>query len=124
MSWDRPEPFVIDLQVQAGESFGLVGESGSGKTTLTRCILQLERPTAGRIVIEGTEAFPVSDHSAGWNIWTLQWVDHWWCVNLACPCGEECGREELAKESFTMSPGHLDSGEIVPGLHLSLQTAA
>jgi ABC-type oligopeptide transport system ATPase subunit len=38
-----------------GETLGLVGESGSGKTTVRRCILQLERPTAGEVYYQGRE---------------------------------------------------------------------
>jgi ABC-type oligopeptide transport system ATPase subunit len=45
----------VSFQVRQGECFGLVGESGSGKTTLTRCILQLERPSAGVIRFEGDD---------------------------------------------------------------------
>jgi ABC-type glutathione transport system ATPase component len=45
----------VSLAVRKGESFGLVGESGSGKTTLTRCILQLEKVTSGRIVYDGID---------------------------------------------------------------------
>jgi ABC-type oligopeptide transport system ATPase subunit len=45
----------VSFVVQRGECFGLVGESGSGKTTLTRCILQLERPSAGSIRFEGED---------------------------------------------------------------------
>jgi ABC-type glutathione transport system ATPase component len=57
--WRRSAPVIalddVSLQTQAGQSFGLVGESGSGKTTLTRCILQLEPLSAGRIVFEGED---------------------------------------------------------------------
>jgi ABC-type glutathione transport system ATPase component len=45
----------VSLTIRKGESFGLVGESGSGKTTLTRCILQLEKVTSGRIVYDGID---------------------------------------------------------------------
>lgn len=46
----------INLEVVQGESVGLVGDSGSGKTTLARCIVGLERPTAGRIAVGGLDA--------------------------------------------------------------------
>jgi ABC-type glutathione transport system ATPase component len=50
----------VSLSVAQGESFGLVGESGSGKTTLTRCILQLDAPTSGRIRFEGKDLATLS----------------------------------------------------------------
>jgi len=45
----------VSFEVRRGETVGLVGESGCGKTTTGRCILQLERPTSGRIVFEGVD---------------------------------------------------------------------
>jgi len=45
----------VSFSIWRGETLGLVGESGCGKTTTGRCILQLERPTSGRIVFEGVD---------------------------------------------------------------------
>jgi oligopeptide transport system ATP-binding protein len=43
----------VSLTIREGEILGLVGESGCGKTTLSRTIMQIIRPTSGRIVLEG-----------------------------------------------------------------------
>ena len=45
----------VSLDLHAGDALGLVGESGCGKSSLARCILRLVRPTAGRIVLNGTD---------------------------------------------------------------------
>ncbi len=44
-----------DLDIADGESLGLIGESGSGKSTLVRLLLGLDRPTSGRVFVDGRE---------------------------------------------------------------------
>ena len=39
----------VSFQIKKGEIFGLVGESGSGKSTVARCIMNIYKPTAGKI---------------------------------------------------------------------------
>lgn len=45
----------VSFDVLPGESLGLVGESGCGKSTTGRAILQLPRPTSGRVVLGGED---------------------------------------------------------------------
>jgi peptide/nickel transport system ATP-binding protein len=46
----------VELEILPGESVGLVGESGSGKTTLGRCLVGLESPSSGEVMINGINA--------------------------------------------------------------------
>jgi D-methionine transport system ATP-binding protein len=50
----------LSLSVKKGEIFGIIGRSGAGKSTLIRCINMLERPTAGRVVIDGQDITALS----------------------------------------------------------------
>ena len=43
----------INLEIEAGEIFGIIGLSGAGKSTLVRCMNLLERPTTGSVLVDG-----------------------------------------------------------------------
>lgn len=45
----------VTLTIEAGEIYGIVGLSGAGKSTLIRTLNLLQRPTAGRILIDGQD---------------------------------------------------------------------
>jgi ABC-2 type transport system ATP-binding protein len=46
----------LDLTVRSGETFGFLGPNGAGKTTTIRAILDLIRPTSGRVRVFGLDA--------------------------------------------------------------------
>jgi len=45
----------IDLKIRAGEAVGVVGPSGSGKTTMMMVVGGLERPSSGRVMVDGED---------------------------------------------------------------------
>ena len=45
----------ISFSVEKGKTLGIVGESGCGKTTTGKCILQINKPTEGKILYEGQD---------------------------------------------------------------------
>jgi putative glutamine transport system ATP-binding protein len=45
----------VDLTVKSGEKVVVIGPSGSGKSTLIRCINLLEKPTSGRVEVDGVD---------------------------------------------------------------------
>lgn len=58
--WFQPAREVVALDdvafsLAAGETLGIVGESGSGKSTLGRCLVGLNPPDSGSILLENTE---------------------------------------------------------------------
>jgi putative ABC transport system ATP-binding protein len=55
----------VNLNIKQGEFVGLIGPSGSGKSTLLNLIAALDRPTSGRIMVEGHVISEMDEAVAG-----------------------------------------------------------
>lgn len=52
----------VDLSVEEGEFAAITGSSGSGKTTLLHLLGGLDRPTAGKVLIENQDVYAMKDN--------------------------------------------------------------
>ena len=55
----------IDLRVQAGQVVAVAGPSGVGKSSLLRCLVRLDEPAAGRVLVDGATPRGSSHASCG-----------------------------------------------------------
>ncbi|HEY8566897.1 MAG TPA: methionine ABC transporter ATP-binding protein [Beijerinckiaceae bacterium] len=53
----------VDLAVAPGSVLGVIGRSGAGKSTLIRLVNGLERPTSGRVIVDGAEISGLPERS-------------------------------------------------------------
>jgi D-methionine transport system ATP-binding protein len=51
----------VSLHVPAGQIYGVIGSSGAGKSTLIRCVNLLERPTEGKVLVDGQDLTAFSE---------------------------------------------------------------
>ncbi|MCV2894666.1 ABC transporter ATP-binding protein [Lentibacter sp. XHP0401] len=54
----------VSFRLDRGRTLGIVGESGSGKSSVARCILRLEDPTSGAVVVNGNDIVPLRGQKA------------------------------------------------------------
>lgn len=80
----------VSLDLYPGETLGLVGESGCGKSTLSRTILQLIRPTAGKVEFLGQNLVGLSRTAMQQQRRQMQMVfqDPHACLNPMMTVGE------------------------------------
>jgi peptide/nickel transport system ATP-binding protein len=80
----------INLELYPGEILGLVGESGCGKSTLSRAILQLIRPTAGKVEFLGQDLTSLSPQKIRASRRQMQMIfqDPHACLNPAMTVGQ------------------------------------
>ncbi|MYL41372.1 methionine ABC transporter ATP-binding protein [Virgibacillus salexigens] len=50
----------VNLQIEKGEIYGVIGFSGAGKSSLIRCVNLLERPTSGKVIVDGQDILNLS----------------------------------------------------------------
>lgn len=51
----------INITIEDGDIYGIIGMSGAGKSTLVRCINMIERPTKGKVLIDGVDMGALSE---------------------------------------------------------------
>lgn len=53
----------VSLKINKGDIFGIVGYSGAGKSSLLRCVNLLERPSSGKVLVDGVDLTQLSSGS-------------------------------------------------------------
>jgi ABC-2 type transport system ATP-binding protein len=107
----------IDLTVERGEIFALLGPNGAGKTTLFSCLLDLIKPTKGKVINNDVEV----SASESWKSFTTAFLDETFLIGYLMPeeyfyfIGELRGLSKIQVDNFVLKFEDFFHGEILGG---------
>lgn len=106
---------VLKLDIPDGQTFGLVGNNGAGKTTLFSCLLDLIKPTTGKINNNGIDV----RQSEEWKKFTTAFLDESFLIGYLLPeeyfyfIGELRGLRKKQIDDFLLEFEEFFNGEII-----------
>ncbi|NCR08155.1 dipeptide ABC transporter ATP-binding protein [Microcystis aeruginosa] len=94
----------VNFELYRGEIFGLVGESGCGKSTLSRTLLQLIKPTGGKVEFLGEDLTPLSGEKMRRKRRLMQMIfqDPLACLNPLMTVGESIADPLLIHQKVSL----------------------
>jgi ABC-2 type transport system ATP-binding protein len=108
---------IDSLDIPVGQTFGLVGNNGAGKTTLFSTLLDLIKPSKGRVTNNGVEV----SQSEDWKSFTTAFLDETFLIGYLMPeeyfyfIGELRGLNKKEVDSFLAQFEDFFHGEILGG---------
>ena len=106
---------VLKLDIPKGQTFGLVGNNGAGKTTLFSCLLDLVKPTTGKITNNAIDV----KQSEEWKKFTTAFLDESFLIGYLLPeeyfyfIGELRGLRRKEIDNFLLKFEEFFNGEII-----------
>jgi ABC-2 type transport system ATP-binding protein len=105
------------LDIPSGQTFGLIGNNGAGKTTLFSCLLDLIKPTQGKVLNNGVDVSKSED----WKSFTTAFLDETFLIGYLMPeeyfhfIGELRELSNSQVDSFLVQFEDFFNGEILGG---------
>ena len=108
---------INSLEIPSGQTFGLIGNNGAGKTTLFSCLLDLIKPTKGKVINNDVEV----SASESWKSFTTAFLDETFLIGYLMPeeyfyfVGELRGLSKIQVDNFVLKFEDFFHGEILGG---------
>ena len=108
---------ISSLEIPSGQTFGLIGNNGAGKTTLFSCLLDLIKPTKGKVINNDVEV----SASESWKSFTTAFLDETFLIGYLMPeeyfyfVGELRGLSKIQVDNFVLKFEDFFHGEILGG---------
>ncbi len=108
---------ITSLDIPSGQTFGLVGNNGAGKTTMFSCLLDLIKPSTGKVINNGVEVMK----NEGWKSFTAAFLDDTFLIGYLMPeeyfyfIGELRGLKKKEVDEFVNQFEDFFHGEILGG---------